>query len=148
MKLAFGADHAGYELREELAKWAADHGHEVEQHGASGPEPYDYPDASDLVAHRLLEGSVQFGILVCGSGIGVDIRANRYSHVRAANCVTEEMAALSREHNHANVLCLGARLMDSERAKRILRTFLETVESSEPRHVRRVEKMDRDVSSC
>lgn len=148
MKLAFGADHAGYELRSELAKWAAEQGHEVEEHGAMGPEPYDYPDASDLVAHRLLDASVDFGILVCGSGIGVDIRANRYIHVRAANCCSEEMAALSREHNHANVLCLGARLMDSERAKSILGTFLSTKESTEARHVRRVEKMDRDVSSC
>jgi ribose 5-phosphate isomerase B len=148
MKLAFGADHAGYQLREELAAYAAARGIEVEQHGAEGPEAYDYPDAADLVAKRLLDRSVDFGVLVCGSGIGVDIRANRYSHIRAANCVTEEMAALSREHNHANILCLGARLMDSDRAKRILDTFLQTGESTEPRHVRRVEKMDRDVSSC
>ena|ERR1044072_4846490 len=148
MRIDFGADHAGYCLRDELAEWARGQGIEVEQFGAMGPEPYDYPEASDLVAHRMLEGKADFGVLVCGSGIGVDIRANRYTHIRAANCVTEEMAALSREHNHANVLCLGARLMDSKRAISILQTFLNTRESTEPRHVRRVEKMDRDVSTC
>lgn len=148
MKIIFGADHAGYCLREELAKWAGGAGIEVEQVGATGPEPFDYPEASDLVAQRLLDGGADFGVLVCGSGIGVDIRANRYTHIRAANCVTEEMASLSREHNHANVLCLGARLMDSERAISILQTFLKTEESREPRHLRRVEKMDRDVTIC
>jgi ribose 5-phosphate isomerase B len=148
MRLAFGADHAGYCLREELAQWAKDQGYEVEELGAQSTEPYDYPDASDLVARDLLERKADFGILVCGSGIGVDIRANRYDHIRAANCTSTEMAELSRLHNHANVLCLGARLVDADKAKDILRTFLATQESQEPRHVRRVEKMDRDVSNC
>jgi ribose 5-phosphate isomerase B len=148
MKLLFGADHAGYCLREELAKWAVDQGHEVVQLGAVSTEPYDYPEASDEVATRLLSQKADFGVLVCGSGIGVDIRANRYGHIRAANCVTKEMAELAREHNHANVLCLGARLVDSETAKSILLAFLSTNESQEPRHVRRVEKMDRELSHC
>jgi ribose 5-phosphate isomerase B len=146
MKLLFGADHAGYCLREELAQWASEQGHEVVQLGAQSMEPYDYPEASDEVAMGLQGKKADFGVLVCGSGIGVDIRANRYGHIRAANCVTKEMAELAREHNHANVLCLGARLMDSETAKSILETFLSTEESREPRHIRRVEKMDRELS--
>jgi ribose 5-phosphate isomerase B len=148
MRLAFGADHAGFCLREELAEWAKKQGHEVAQFGAESTDPYDYPDASDLIAHVLLENKADFGILVCGSGIGVDIRANRYDHIRAANCTSTEMAELSRLHNHANVLCLGARLVDDAKAKAILDKFLNTEESREPRHVRRVEKMDRDVSNC
>jgi ribose 5-phosphate isomerase B len=145
MRLAFGADHAGFCMRRDLAQWAREAGNDVSEFGAEGMEPYDYPDAADLVARELLENRADFGVLVCGSGIGVDIRANRYEHIRAANCLTTEMAALSREHNHANVLCLGARLMDLEEAKAILKTFLATPESVEPRHVRRVEKMDRGV---
>jgi ribose 5-phosphate isomerase B len=148
MKLAFGADHAGYCLREELAAWAIQQGHEVVQLGAQSMEPYDYPEAADEVAAELLDGKADFGIIVCGSGIGVDIRANRYGHIRAANCVTKEMAELSREHNHANVLCLGARLMNAETAKDIVTTFLSTEESKEPRHIRRVEKMDGELSHC
>jgi ribose 5-phosphate isomerase B len=148
MKLAFGADHAGYCLREELAAYARERGFEVTEFGANSPEPYDYPDAADVIAHEILNKNADFGILVCGSGIGVDIRANRYDHIRAANCTSTEMAELSRLHNHANVLCVGARLMDSDKAKAILDTFLETEESQEPRHVRRVEKMDSGVSKC
>jgi ribose 5-phosphate isomerase B len=148
LRLAFGADHAGFCLREELAQWARDKGYAVSEFGAKSTEPYDYPDAADLVAHELLEQNADFGVLVCGSGIGVDIRANRYEHIRAANCTSTEMAELSRLHNHANVLCLGARLMESDGAKAILETFLATDESLEPRHVKRVEKMDRDVSKC
>lgn len=146
MKLAIGTDHAGFCLAGELAEWAEARGHEVARFGARSTEPYDYPDAADLVAEAMLQGRADFGILVCGSGIGVDIRANRYPHIRAANCLTTEMAELAREHNHANVLCLGARLIDGETSAAILSTFLATAESAEPRHVRRVEKMDRDVS--
>jgi ribose 5-phosphate isomerase B len=148
VKLAFGADHAGFCLRRDLAEWAKGQGWEVAEFGAESTEPYDYPDAADLVARELERKTVDFGVLVCGSGIGVDIRANRYDFIRAANCTSTEMAELSRLHNHANVLCLGARLMDSEKAKEILETFLQTQESQEPRHIRRVEKMDRDVSKC
>ncbi len=142
MRLAFGADHAGYCMREELAKYARGRGHLVTQFGATSEEPYDYPEASDAIAKALLHDEADFGVLICGSGIGVDIRANRYEHIRAANCLTTQMAELARQHNHANVLCLGSRLMDSERARSILDAFLRTQESLEPRHVRRVEKMD------
>ena len=146
MKLAFGSDHAGFALREELARWAQSAGHQVSEFGATSGESYDYPDAADLVATEVLSGNAGFGVLVCGSGIGVDIRANRHEHIRAANCVTTQMAELSRQHNHANVLCLGARLMDIANAKAILQAFLTTAESQEQRHVLRVEKIDRGVN--
>lgn len=145
MKLAFGSDHAGFCFRQELAKRAAEKGYDVAEFGAASTEPYDYPDASDAIAAELLQGRAAYGILVCGSGIGVDIRANRYRHIRAANCVTPEMARLSREHNHANVLCLGERLITLDQAEEILNTFLNTEESQVPRHVHRVEKLDKDV---
>lgn len=147
MRLAFGSDHAGFGLRGELAQWARAQGYEACEFGAQSPEPYDYPDAADLVADELLQQRADFGVLICGTGIGIGIRANRYPHIRAAECLTPEMAALSREHNHANVICMGARLIDVEVAKTLLETFLKTEESIEPRHVRRVEKMDRGVSN-
>lgn len=148
MRIAFGADHAGYEMRAALARAAQEDGAQVEEFGAPGTEAYDYPDAADLVADRLRQGRADFGVLICGTGIGMDIRANRWAHIRAANCLNREMAALSREHNHANVLCLGARLLSLEDALRILDVFLKTPESQEPRHVRRVEKMDRATAPC
>lgn len=148
MRIAFGADHAGYEMRVALARRAQSRGIQVEEFGATGPEAYDYPDAADLVAERLRQDRADFGVLICGTGIGMDIRANRWEHIRAANCLNLEMAALSREHNHANVLCLGARLLSLDEAEAILDVFLKTPESQEPRHVRRVEKMDRAIAAC
>lgn len=145
MKIAFGADHAGYCLELELIQWAQSQGHDVSRFGAESTDPYDYPDAADLVAAAVIDAQADFGVLICGSGIGVDIRANRYPQIRAANCCSAQMAALSREHNHANVLCLGARLIDADLARTILQTFLATPESQEPRHCRRIEKMDRPV---
>lgn len=146
MKIAFGSDHAGLDYRRALAQRAKAAGHEVTEFGAMTCDPYDYPDASDLVARELLENRAEFGVLVCGSGIGVDIRANRYRHIRAANCVTVEMAELAREHNHANVLCIGQRLMKQELANQIFDAFLSTPPSEVARHVHRVEKLDSNVS--
>ncbi len=142
MTLAFGSDHAGFRYRVELAKVAADMGYEISQFGAQSEEPYDYPDAADLVVEELLQGRATFGVLICGSGIGIEIRANRHPHIRAANCVTVQMAELAREHNHANVLCLGERLISLDLAGEIMKAFLVTAESEVPRHVRRVEKLD------
>ena len=90
----------------------------------------------------MLAGGTDLGVLVCGTGIGVSIRANRYSGIRAANCCTTEMAVLARQHNHANVLCLGARLLNLEQAEEIARVFLQTEEDTSERHSRRVRKLD------
>lgn len=142
MKIVLGSDHAGFDLRGVLAEYLSVD-HEVVQVGALDHSSYDYPNASDAVASVLLDGSAELGVLICGTGIGVSIRANRHPHIRAALCCGKEEAVLARQHNHANVLCLGARMLSSEQALEILKTFLSTDEDKDPRHERRVEQLDR-----
>lgn len=146
MKLLFGSDHAGFELRSHVAQWARSQGHEVTEVGANSDEPFDYPLASDAVACELKSGVFDFGVLVCGTGIGVCIRANRYPHVRAAECTSVEMAELARRHNHANVLCLGGRILSKEQSEAILSAFLMTGPDDAERHARRVDMLDANLS--
>ena len=145
MRLVLGSDHAGFQLRGLLASWAKQHGHEVVEVGAQDENPYDYPDAADLAIKPLLQGEFDKGILVCGSGGGVCIRANRYIGVRAILCYNVEQAWLARQHDHANVLCLGQRLTSSQNAIQILDTFLKTPEDLDERHCRRVQKLDQPL---
>ena len=128
-----------------LAQWARNERHEVKEVGALGDAAYDYPVASDAVVEGVLSGAHDVGVIICGTGIGVSIRANRHSGIRAANCCSEEMAGLARQHNHANVLCLGARLLSENDAVDILKRFVDTPESQEERHTRRVEMLDKSV---
>ena len=146
MKLIFGSDHAGLDLRRHVAEWAKSHGHEATEVGAESEAAYDYPLAADAVACQLKSGAFDFGILVCGTGIGVCIRANRYAHVRAAECTSVEMARLARQHNHANVLCIGGRILSMEQAEQILAAFLETTPDNAERHARRVDLLDANPS--
>lgn len=143
MKIIFGSDHAGFKLRRQLAAWAQEQGYQVEEVGATDESSYDYPIASKLVIERILSGEWDYGVLVCGSGIGVSIAANRYKGIRAANCWTPEVAKIAREHNHANVLCLGERLIEPNLAIEILKTFLSTKADMAERHCRRVKEMDQ-----
>src|SRR5687768_3090462 len=142
MKIVFGSDHAGFALRRILSSRAIDEGHTVSEVGAQDEQPYDYPDAAAEVAKRVQRGDVDFGVLICGTGIGMSIAANRFKGVRAAVVWSDMTAKLAREHNHANVLCLGARLIEPDRALQVFDAFLAEPESKEPRHVRRVDKMD------
>lgn len=129
-----------------MANWALSEGHTVTEVGAESEEPYDYPCASDLVAQAILDGDADLGVLVCGTGIGVCIRANRYSGIRAAECTSVEMAQLARRHNHANVLCLGGRILSMDEGVSILKAFLETPEDNAERHARRVGMLDSDLA--
>ena len=146
MKLAIGSDHAGFELKQVLVRLGNDAGHEALSFGATSDEPFDYPDAADEVSKAVLQGNCDYGVLICGTGIGVSIRANRHPGIRAAVCCTVETAKLARKHNHANVLCLGSRTTSKELAEQILLAFSETGESHEDRHERRVRKLDGDVT--
>ena len=137
-----GADHAAWELRNFVADYARGLGHEVTLFGATGPEPFDYPDAANEVVAEILAQRADLGVLCCGTGIGITLRANRFHGIRAANCTNSVMASLARQHNHANILGLGARILSKELAVEIFATFLATPESQEPRHVHRVEKID------
>lgn len=139
--ILLGADHAGYPLKSELAEHLSQLGYRPMDLGTDSPDSVDYPDFARRLAEAILEGRAARGVLVCGAGIGMAMAANRYPGVRAANCLTQEMAALAREHNDANVLCLGGRLLHSAEAKKILWTFLDTPFGG-GRHQRRVAKMD------
>lgn len=142
MTIVLGADHAGFALRRILANYLFDRGIAISEVGASGEDAYDYPDAAIEVAHRVAAHEADLGVLVCGTGIGMSITANKFAGIRAAVCWNEESARLSREHNDANILCVGARLIEPDEGIRILEAFLAQDPSQEPRHVRRVAKIN------
>lgn len=142
MTFVAGSDHAGFAMRKQIARWLKENGHRVIEVGAESEDRYDYPDASDAVCCALLRGEAERGILICGTGIGVSIRANRYPGIRAALCTAEAMAKLAIEHNHANVLCLGGRMLAMERAIDIVTAFISAAEDHDQRHQVRVEKLD------
>lgn len=143
MKIAIGADHAGFPLKESLKTFLKKKGHEVIDCGASSSERSDYPDYAAKVAQSVAKGEVEKGILVCGSGIGMCMAANRYQGVRAAVLRLSEDAKLSREHNDANVACLGGRLTDPQKAESLLETFLKTPFEG-GRHAGRIKKIEKD----
>lgn len=146
MRLLLGSDHAGYAMRRALVAELQKDGHVCEEVGAMSEDRYDYPDAADLIAARLASGEEgAFGIAICGSGIGISIRMNRHPGVRCALCTTELMATLSRQHNHANALALGARIVGPDQALAIVRAFLAGEEDRAPRHESRVMKLDASV---
>lgn len=140
MKIAIGSDHAGFEYKETLKKWLTANGHEVEDFGTHNLDSVDYPDFAHPVAEAVEEKIVALGVLLCGSGNGVAITANKHQGIRAALCWTEEIAALARQHNNANVVCIPARFVTQQQAEKILETFLQTAFEG-GRHSRRVEKI-------
>lgn len=142
MKIAIGSDHAGFALKEKLKDYLADNGNSVEDMGTHSLDSTDYPDYAYLVADAVQTGIVERGVLICGSGIGMSIAANRFSGVRAAQCTDPEHAILARAHNNANVVTVGARLVDEKTAKQIMDTFFNT-EFEGGRHTRRVDKLTR-----
>lgn len=145
--VVLGSDHAGFALRRILTTRLVDLGYAVSEYGATDETAYDYPDAAREVARRVSKGEADFGVLICGTGIGMAMAANKCPEIRAAVAWNEESARLTREHNHANVLCLGARLIEPDEAVKILDAFLSAAPSMEPRHVRRVQKL-RQLGEC
>lgn len=146
MTIAIGADHAGFELKQYIKNSLEDKGYTVEDFGTYSTESVDYPDFAAPTARAVADGKAEMGILVCGSGIGVNITANKIQGIRAANCLTTEMAALSRQHNNANMLTLGSRLVDEKTAEEIVTTFLETPFEG-GRHENRVNKI-HSLTGC
>ena len=123
-KLVFASDHAGYPLKKPLIDWAMSNGYDVEDLGADESQSVDYPDFASLLASHLANDPQSGGVLVCGTGIGISIAANRYSHIRAALCHDVTTSRLCREHNDANVLALGARMIGTQTAIDCLEAFL------------------------
>lgn len=142
MKLLLASDHAGYDLKQHLATWLTTQGIPFEDLGPHSADRVDYPDYAHPLASRVDSGAAERGILICGSGNGVCMTANKYPHVRAALVWTEELAQLARAHNDANVLCLPARFIAPDVAEAAVRAFLnEPFEGG--RHAPRVDKIAR-----
>lgn len=142
MRIALAADHAGYSLKDELAQWLRDSGHEVTDLGTNGPESVDYPEFGARLADAVALGEAERGVVVCGSGVGISIAVNRNPACRCARVSEPLSAALAREHNDANVLALGARLTGPDMAKACVQAFLGT-DFAGGRHQRRVEQLSQ-----
>lgn len=140
LPVAIGADHAGFEYKEEVKKLLQESGMNVDDKGTHSADSVDYPDFAHPVATDVAAGKAGFGVLICGSGNGVCITANKHSGIRAALCWNEELASLARQHNNANVLCIPARFVSIDLAKEMVRTFMNTSFEG-GRHERRVEKI-------
>lgn len=141
MKVAIGADHGGFELKEYLKKSCQDKGIEIVDLGTYSAESCDYPLIADKVAAEILRGGADFGVLICGTGIGISIAANRHKGIRAALLYNDAVAALAREHNDANIAVFGARTQDKTDVVRYLDIFLNTPFSNGERHCRRVAEL-------
>jgi len=138
--IAIGSDHAGFALKEEVKKFLLERGEEILDVGPDKQDPTDYPDCGSRVAEKVSSSSVERGVLICGTGIGMSIVANKYPGVRAALVLNETMARAAKEHNDANILCLPARIINAEEAKNLLRVWLDA-KFEGGRHARRVDKI-------
>ena len=140
MKIALGADHAGFELKQKIKDHLIVQGVQVDDRGTVSNESVDYPDFARLVGEEVAQRQADLGILVCGSGVGMAMAANKVPGIRAANVTTEYEAQMSREHNDANVLALGGRVLNEQQAMKIVDLWLHTPFAG-GRHQRRVDKI-------
>lgn len=142
MKIAIGCDHGGFGRKAEIIRYLNELGHEAVDFGCASPDPVDYPDTALPVCEAVLRGQCQRGILLCGTGIGMSIAANKIPGIRCALCTEGYSARLTRQHNDSNVLAMGARTLGIELMKEIVRVWLET-EFIGSYHTRRIEKITR-----
>lgn len=140
--IAIGCDHGGYDLKEVIVQYLKEKNYEVKDCGCYSKESCDYPEIGRAVAHSVADGESEKGIVICTTGIGISITANKVKGIRAALCADPLSAKLTRLHNDANVLSLGAGMTGPELAKNIVDTFLETPFSGEERHQRRISKIE------
>lgn len=142
MKIAIGSDHGGFHLKEMIRELVTDLGYKVQDVGCYSISSVDYPDYARMVCEQVDSGASERGILICGTGIGMSMAANRFEHVRAALCHDHYTARMSREHNNANVLCLGERVTGVGVAEDIIRIWLAT-DFSGGRHLGRIEQFSK-----
>lgn len=140
LTIAIGSDHAGFELKEAIRKYLEFQKITVKDFGTFSTDSVDYPDYAFAVASAVAKGEFERGILICGTGLGMSIVANKVKGIRAAECITPDLAEMSRRHNNANVLTMGGRILSAEEAKNIVRVWLETGFEG-GRHQRRVDKI-------
>ena len=141
MRVSIGSDHAGFEQKQALVDYLVGKGYDVIDRGPDNDDRVDYPDYAAPVAHDVADGVAERGVLVCGTGIGMAMAADKVPGVRAANIINSEFAALCREHNDANVVAVGARQHTEEEALALIDAFLETPFSGDERHQRRIDLM-------
>lgn len=143
MKIAIAADHAGYEAKRELVNYLVEKGYDVLDLGTNSLESCDYPDYAIKCASEVANKNAQFGILICGTGIGMSICANKVKGIRCANCQDNFSVQMTREHNDANMLTMGARVISVDKMKELVDIFLTTPFSNEPKHIKRIEKISQ-----
>ena len=139
--IAIGSDHAGYALKQAVMEHLKARGEEFRDYGTFSEESCDYPDFAEAVSQAIINGDADRGILICGTGIGISIAANRHKEIRAAVCGDCFSAEATRQHNDANILAMGARVVGEGLALKIVDTFLDTEFSNGANHVRRIAKM-------
>ncbi|NIZ47187.1 ribose 5-phosphate isomerase B [Entomospira nematocerorum] len=144
MRIAIGSDHAGFELKQELMKFLEQKGYSVEDHGTHSLESCDYPVYGKMVAQAVVSGMSDLGLLICGTGVGISLAANKVSGIRAVVCSEPYTALMSRQHNNTNVLALGARVVGVDVAKMIVETWL-NASFLEGRHAQRVAMIENDI---
>lgn len=140
MKVAIGADHRGVELKSKIKEFLEVEKIEVEDFGTQTKKACDYPDFGFMVAERVAKGDFDYGVLICNTGLGMSITANKVKGIRAALCINEKLAEYARRHNDANILVIGAEFVDAELAKKVIKTWIETRFEGE-RHNRRLDKI-------
>ena len=140
--IAIGSDHAGFEMKEALKAHLKEKGYEVQDFGTDSDASCDYPEYAKAVAHCVADGKAEKGVLICGTGIGMSMAANKVKGIRAAVVGDAFSAQATREHNDANVLCMGARVIDLEKATQFLDIFLDTPFSEGENHIRRISKLE------
>jgi ribose 5-phosphate isomerase B len=143
-RVSIASDHAGFSLKQQLIGWLTDSGHRVDDLGPENSDRVDYPDFAHVLANRVAAGESERGILICGSGIGMSIAANKTAGVRAANCTISYQAEMTRRHNDANVLCIGERVVGPGLAQELVDVFLRT-EFEGGRHSQRVDKIEKQA---
>lgn len=140
-KIAIGSDHAGFELKKNIKEYLTESGYEYQDFGTDTAESCDYPIPGKLVGEAVSKGECDCGIVICGTGMGIAIAANKVAKIRATPCYNTDMARIAREHNDSNVLALGARITAAELARDIVNTWLNTKFTEGERHVRRIRRI-------
>jgi len=148
MIIAIGSDHAGYDLKTRVVQWLKENAYEPMDLGTNSTDSVDYPDFAGAVAHKVSQGGADLGVVICKTGLGSCMAANKVPAVRAAHPSTLEEAELTRAHNDANVICLGAGTVDAHFNMELLERFLRTPFSGEERHRRRIEKLSEMEQEC
>src|SRR5436190_7767989 len=148
MRIAIGSDHAGFAMKEALAPFLQELGHEVLDQGTHSTAPVDYPDYAEAVGQAVLRSQAERGILICGSGVGASVAANKMHGIRAGLCHDTYSAHQGVEHDDINLLCLGCRIVGDALAADLMRAFLQAKFTGEERHVRRLEKIKKMENEC